>query len=240
MIKRLSEKYREALSVLYPRHCPVCDEIVDQTNEKICLSCMRQLKIMTPPWCVKCGKKINEGEELCKDCMEKTHIFIRGRALYEYGSAAETVYRFKYGGRREYADYFGEQMGDFLGEYILSRKPDALVPIPLHKKRMIVRGYNQAELLAKAIGRQLGIPVITDYLIRVKNTIPQKKLNPAERQNNLKKAFNITKNDVKLKSIILVDDIYTTGATMDEAASVLLHAGAEKVYYVTLTCGESV
>ena len=80
-------------------------------------------------------------------------------------------------------------------------------------------------------------PVYPKMLVRVKNTAPQKKLNPEERQNNLKRAFNMGQNDVKLKTIIVMDDIYTTGITIDEAARVLKDAGAEKVYFVTLACG---
>lgn len=228
------------LQAVYPRRCPVCDEIVQQRGEKICLKCMDRLKLLTPPWCMRCGKKTEEGEEYCKDCRERRHHFERGRALYEYDSAAESIYRFKYGGRREYADFFGEQIADYLGDFIRAVHPDGLVPIPLHKRRKAVRGYNQAGLLAEAVGRRMGIPVYHHLLVRVRNTAPQKKLNPTERQNNLKKAFNIPENDVKLKTILVFDDIYTTGATIDEAARALKAAGAEQIYFVTLACGAGV
>ena len=86
----------------------------------------------------------------------------------------------------------------------------------------------------------MNIPVYTNLLLRVKNTTPLKQLNPAERQNNLKKAFNIAENDVKLSTIILIDDIYTTGSTMDEAADVLLRHGVQRVYFITLACGAGI
>ena len=231
---------RSILQAVYPRRCPVCDDIVRQRGEKICLECMRKLKLLTPPWCMSCGKKTEEGEEYCRDCRERKHFFERGRALYEYDSVAESIYRFKYGGRREYAEFFGEQIVDYLGDFIRALHPDGFVPIPLHKRRKAGRGYNQAALLAEAVGQRLGIPVYQHLLVRVSNTEPQKKLNPAERQNNLKKAFNIPKNDVKLKTILVFDDIYTTGATIDEAARVLKAAGAERIYFVTLACGAGV
>ena len=194
----LEKIYKGALQLLFPLRCPVCDGIVSPSGERICLECLGRLKLLTPPWCMKCGKKLKEEEEYCADCRRKEHGFRRGRALYEYESAALSIYRFKYGGRREYAAFYGEQAAEYLGDFVRSIKPDALVPIPLHRKRMAARGYNQAELLARAIGERLGVPVCTGFLIREKNTRPLKYENPQERQNNLKKAFNISKNDVIL------------------------------------------
>ncbi len=243
MLIILGKKYmRKAADVciqlLFPLRCPVCDDIVTPFGEKICLGCMKKLKVISPPRCLKCGKKLEEEEqEYCHDCSIRKHVFLRGRALYEYGSIAPAIYRFKYGNRREYADFFGEEIARYLGDEIQRMHPDALIPIPLHPARRRKRGYNQAELLAKAISRYTGIPVYDKILIRVKNTVPLKKLNPQERQNNLKKAFHIRGNDVKLKTIILIDDIYTTGSTMDAAAAALLAAGAEKIYFITLSCG---
>lgn len=228
------------LQAVYPRHCPVCDGIVRQRGEKICLECMDRLKLLTPPWCMRCGIKTEEGEEYCRDCRERKHLYERGRALYEYDSAAESIYRFKYAGRREYADFFGEQIADYLGDFIRDIRPDGFVPIPLHRRRKAGRGYNQAGLLAEAVGRRMGIPVYHRLLVRVKDTVPQKKLNREERQNNLKKAFNMPENDVKLKTILVFDDIYTTGATIDEAARALKAAGAERIYFITLACGAGV
>lgn len=206
----------------------------------ICLECMDKLKLLTPPWCMRCGKRAEEGEEYCRDCRERGHLFERGRALYEYDSAAESIYRFKYAGRREYADFFGEQITYYLGDFIRTAQPEALVPIPLHRRRKARRGYNQAQLIAEAVGRRTGIPVYDGLLVRVRDTVPQKELNSKERQNNLKKAFNMPRNDVKLKRILVFDDIYTTGATIDEAARALKAAGAEQIYFITLACGAGV
>lgn len=239
-MEKIRKVYEGFLQTVYPGRCPVCDEIVGSAEEKICVGCMGKLKLLTPPWCMRCGRRTEEGEEYCRDCREHRHFFDRGRALYEYAGAAESVYRFKYAGRREYADFFGEQIAEYLGEFVRQIKPDGIVPIPLHRRRQARRGYNQAVLLAKTAGERLGIPVYPKMLIRVKNTVPQKTLNPQERQNNLKKAFNIAGNDVKLNRVLLFDDIYTTGSTIDEAAKVLREAGAEKVYFITLACGAGI
>lgn len=227
------------LQAVYPRHCPVCDDIV-RRGGMICLECMDKLKLLTPPWCMRCGRKAEEGEEYCRDCRERGHLFDRGRALYEYGSAAESIYRFKYAGRREYADFFGGQIADYLGDFIRAARPEAFIPIPLHWRRRAGRGYNQAQLLAEAVGRRTGIPVYDGLLARTRDTAPQKDLNPKERQNNLKKAFIMQRNDVKLKRILVFDDIYTTGATIDEAARALKAGGAEQICFITLSCGAGV
>lgn len=226
--------------LLFPLRCPVCDGIVVPSEQGICTECEKKLRQITPPYCMKCGKKLQEEGELCEDCSRIRHIFARGRALYEYESVAATVYRLKYGERQEYAKFLGEEMAYYLGSFIREVHPDALIPVPLHRKRYHKRGYNQAALLARSLGAALGIPVAEDFLCRTKDTIPLKLLNPKERQNNLKKAFIISQNDVKLKTVIMVDDIYTTGSTMDEAARTLQTGGVEKIYFVTLACGAGI
>ena len=237
-MKKLLQMFgNQFLQLLFPRRCPVCDGIVQPAGEMVCVGCLPKLKLLTPPWCMRCGKKLRDEGEYCKECSDGKHDFSRGRCLYEYDSAAASLYRFKYSGRREYAAFYGEQTVEYLGEFIRGVQPDAIIPIPLHRKRRAKRGYNQAELLAREIGKRMGIPVRTKLLLRVKNTTPLKQLNPKERQNNLKKAFLITGNDVKLKTILLVDDIYTTGSTMDEAARTLRRAGVENICYVALACG---
>lgn len=237
MVKALKKIWRQLLSVFYPTRCPVCDGIVGEADESICLGCLIKLKYLEPPWCMHCGKKVPVGEELCPQCRERHQSFTRGRVLYEYDSVALSIYRFKYGNRREYGRFFGEQLAEYLGGYLREIAPDALVPIPLHRARKAARGYNQAEVLAKVLGESLGIEVATGLLRRVKNTVPQKKLNYQERQNNLKKAFIISSNDVKLERVVLIDDIYTTGTTINEAASVLREAGVKEVYFIALACG---
>lgn len=228
------------LQSLYPLRCPGCDEIVTPYGQKVCSVCLTRMKLLTPPWCMRCGKKLLAEKEICEDCARSEHVFVRGRALYEYDSIFDSVYRFKYGNRQEYADFFGEQMAVYLGDFLQTIKPDGIVPIPLHKKREKQRGYNQAFLLAKALSKYTGIPVYKDLVIRVKNTAPLKCQKPKERQNNLKKAFNVKENDVKLERVLLVDDIYTTGSTMDEVCRTLGQIGVKEVYFITLAGGAGI
>ncbi|MBP5282967.1 MAG: ComF family protein, partial [Lachnospiraceae bacterium] len=230
------KKLREALKqLLFPRRCPVCDGIVVPAGEKICIGCLPKLRPIGAPWCVICGKGLRRDGELCAEGEKgRTHAFRRARALYDYPSVAPSIYRFKYGGRREYGEFFGEEMATYLGDFIRETKAEGIIPIPLHKKRMRKRGYNQAGVLAKVLGKKLGLPTYENILFRVKNTAPLKEQNYKERQNNLKKAFLVRKNDVKLNTIILIDDIYTTGTTVDEATMALIEGGIKNVYVVTL------
>lgn len=205
----------------------------------ICHICKGKIKYVQEPRCIKCGKglEVKGKDKKCRDCQSRTHKYNRGRALYEYKDVAAAIYRFKYQNRREYAAFFGEEMAKMLHTEIREWNVEALIPVPLHKKRRNKRGFNQSELLARELGKRLSIPVCSKLVIRCRNTTPQKCLNAIERQNNLKKAFKIIGNDVKLKKVIIVDDIYTTGETIDQISEALIDAGVKEVYFLTLAIG---
>ncbi len=224
--------------LLFPRRCPVCDGIVVPWGDLCCRKCLQKLKYLGTDYCMKCGKGLNKREqEYCSDCQKYSHVFERGRSLYRYESVAGSIFRFKYQGRQEYADFYGEELYKHLGGEILRMKAEAIVPVPLHKSRSIERGYNQAELLGKALAKRCRIPFYKDLVVRTKKTVPQKQLSYSERQNNLKKAFKLHRNDVKLNTVIIIDDIYTTGSTVDALAKVLTEAGVKHIYVVTLAAG---
>ena len=224
--------------LLFPRRCPVCDGIVRFRRELICPSCLEKIKFISGPTCMKCGKALQEEAEYCYDCRRKRHAYIQGAAVFEYGSIAASLYRFKYAGRREYAEFFGKCMADRLEKRMKQWKIEALIPVPIHSSRKRKRAYNQAQQLAEVIGGIMGIPVYNNLIVRRKKTIPQKELDEAQRQNNLKKAFKILENDVKLNTIVIIDDIYTTGSTIDAMTMVLHTAGIKHVYYVALAIGK--
>ena len=224
------------LSLLFPPRCPVCDEAVSLKNGLICPGCKKELKPIVGPVCCKCGRPLTSAEkEFCPDCIRISHYFDVGRALYVYEDVAAGVYRFKYAKRQEYAVFFGGEMAEKYAGFIKSTKADALIPVPLSKQRLYMRGYNQSELLAKEISKQTGVPVLNRFVVRERDTVAQKELNPTERQNNLKKAFKIAQNDVKLSTIIIIDDIYTTGSTVDAVARLLKKAGVKKIYVLALS-----
>ena len=227
------------IELVFPRRCPICDRIVIPKGQLICPGCQGKIRYIREPRCIKCGKSLRkEEQEYCFDCGNKPHEYEKGLALYEYHSVQDSIYRFKYQGRREYADFYGMDMAHRLGKQINSWKAQAFIPVPIHFTRENVRGFNQSELLANALSRHLLLPVRKDIIKRCKKTVPQKELDDRGRQNNLKKAFKIVQDDVKLKSIILVDDIYTTGSTIDAIARELKAAGVEKIYYIALSIGK--
>lgn len=220
--------------MVYPDRCAVCDDVIKIDERGVCTNCLGKLRVITGDICIHCGREITGKKDLCADCRNVVHKFDGGRVLYDYESARESIYMFKYGGRAEYAEFFGEEVVDFLGNFIRLVKPDFLVPVPLHKSRMRKRGYNQASLVANEISKRMNIPVKEHLVERVKKTRPLKSMKRNERQNCLKNAFIIKQIDVKSKCVIIIDDIYTTGATMDEIAGLLKNSGVQKVYFVAL------
>ena len=237
MIKNI---YRSILNLLFPERCPVCHEIIVPAGNDTCEDCRNKLTLVEEPYCMKCGKPLkNDAQEFCLDCNSREQSFLEGRAVFVYDDIMKkSIYQFKYGGRQEYAAFYAKEMGKRLGRKAASWKADALIPIPLHRSRQKKRGYNQAALIAEELGKQMQLPVIKDLLVREKKTTAQKNLSAAERENNLKRAFKIERNDVKLNSVILVDDIYTTGSTIDAAAQCLKEAGVEKIYFLVLSIGK--
>ena len=226
------------LTWLYPRRCPVCDEPVKPYHALVCSDCADVPSPVKPPFCMKCGKHLAEEEkEYCSDCASHAHLYDCGRALFSYKSVSDSIARFKYRGRQEYAAYYAARMAEGLSDFIRACRADALIPVPLHKSKLRARGYNQAEVLAEELSVLTGIPMLPDLIERVEKTAPMKDLSAAERQNNLKRAFKIRRNDVKLSTIIIIDDIYTTGSTIDAVSRELKKAGVQRIYFLTLAIG---
>ena len=208
-------------------------------EEPVCAACSGKPEYIREPVCKKCGKPLeDERQEYCFDCVRHKRDFVQGKALWVYrGVVQESIYRFKYHGRQEYARYYGRELVRVYGEWMKRCRIEAIVPIPLSKRRMRQRGFNQAELIARELHRQTGIPVYGKLLVRVRDTRVQKELNDEERKINLKKAFKTTANKVQLNHILLIDDIYTTGSTMQEAAGELRRSGAGEIYCLSISIG---
>ena len=225
------------LDLFFPKRCAVCDGILPWGQKEICEECKKKIYYSAGSVCFKCGKPVKEEEEYCYDCKRKEHYFNQGAALFPYEYIRLSLYRFKYSGRMEYAGFYGRQMAYYFEEKRKQWNPQALVPVPLHRKKLRKRGYNQAELIARELSKYWGIPVITNLVVRCKNTRPMKEIVGTDRQNNLKKAFKLGTNDVKLNTIIIIDDIYTTGSTIDAIAKVCRKAGIANIYFLTVSIG---
>ncbi|MGI6010632.1 MAG: double zinc ribbon domain-containing protein [Ruminococcus sp.] len=233
-------KVREwLLACVFPGRCPACDGILDPGLEGICPSCREKLKIVEGVHCSRCGKFIeNDEKEFCENCKNSPHFFEEGYGVFPYaGWVQESVVRFKFHGRAEYGKFYGKMMGVCSADRVGRWRPQVILPVPMYRGKKKRRGYNQAEILAREAGKYLDIPVRTDLLFRVRNTKPQKEMTPQKRRENLKGAFRALPECGNYERILLVDDIYTTGSTMDAIAEILKQQGTGKIYFLTACTG---
>ena len=227
------------LDLLYPVHCPLCRKVRPYGTEMVCPECRSTVEWVEEPVCMRCGKGIErEAEEDCEDCMRMPKSYMRGFPAFWYtGGVKTSLYDFKYKNQRGYAAFYSESICRRYGEQLQRLGISGIVPVPVHPHKKRVRGYNQAEVLARELGRELRVPVYPDYIKRVVDTSPQKELNDKARMKNLKNAFKIGENTIKLDRVLVVDDIYTSGATIEACAKVLLASGVQQVYYTSVAIG---
>ena len=211
--------------------------------------CIKKLYPVGESCCMKCGRPLDRGtEEYCQGCRGRAggaggtmplrvanEQPAQGKALFLYqGAIKETMYRFKYSNKREYADFFAEYALQRYGEWIKKKGIEVIVPVPMYHRKKQLRGYNQAESFAKALAQLTGLPVETGLVERVKDTAPQKELSDAQRKKNLENAFQPKKSIVQYKRILVVDDIYTTGSTAYAVAKALNKDKACEVYLLNI------
>ena len=229
---------------LYPRRCPCCRGVI-AADMLICDDCTDSFRKIAPPWCLKCGRHVEADEEYCKECLSKEHSYSSGMAVFEYDSRMKrSMSDFKFNGWKENSDYYVSEAVRIHKADICRFAPSILVPVPIHSSKRALRGYNQAELIASGIGSRLQIPVVSDLLVRTKKTKAMKVLDKEGREANLKTAFicdlnRYSKNEIEknFPKVMLVDDIYTTGATMEGCTRALLTAGVGKVAIFSIAAG---
>lgn len=231
MVKRI-------LDILYPRRCPVCHDIIAGGKTNVHARCLDELTFVMEPRCKKCGKQIDMNVEYCFDCGRKRHYFTEGYSILIYEQKMqESMTYFKFHGRKEYGEFYGELLLRLAGETVKRWKPEIIIPVPIHRQRKNIRGYNQTEIISQILSAGLSIPIQTNLIKRVKKTTAQKELNIDERKRNMANAFVVNPDTVRHRNVLIVDDIYTTGSTIDEIAKVLLERGVEKVFFVTVCTG---
>ena len=180
-----------------------------------------------------------EEQEYCRDCQKKKYAFEAGKSIWVHKApVSQGIYRFKYKNRRCYGEIFAAEMAAELGDAVKQWKIEEIIPVPLHRSRQRIRGYNQAQILAEELGKRLDLPVNKDAEKRIQKTRPQKVLGSRDRIRNLKGAFGVTKSWIPKKCVLVIDDIYTTGNTIHRVAKVLKNAGAQKVYFLTISIGQ--
>ena len=230
------------LELLYPEKntCFFCDIYDEAIKEKyICSDCEKTIKKISPPVCRKCSKAIdfNSITGLCRDCSFQDNCFEMSRSPFVYeGIIKKGIYLFKYHNKAYFYKFFGRCLVEYM-KSINYTVFDFVVPVPLHRSKMRKRGYNQSELLARYISKKLFVPY-AGVLKRTKKTPKQSEMTKEERRKNMKDAFAVKNskqaNIINNKIVLLVDDVYTTGSTVNECSKALLESGASKVFVITI------
>jgi len=212
----------------------------------LCSPCISDFLAIESPLCPGCGIMFagRSGEDhLCGDCIKRLNKFTRARSTGVYdGTLLALIHRFKYHGRSELARPLGELLFHTYVRHWEASDIDLIIPVPLHPRKLRRRGFNQSYLLVAKWPRYLSgenggqrVEIKAHLLRRIRWTAPQTGLGRRERQNNIKGAFNLTDGaHVGNRSVLLVDDVYTTGTTVTECARVLLTGGADRVDVLTL------
>ena len=240
-VKHLIE---ELLTTLFPRPCPLCRSVVLDQREAFCPACLEGFETIREPICSCCGYPLIQTESapdgaLCAPCLLRAPdrpapLIVRSIAVYSR-NVREAVLRVKFGGQAPVARSLSHYMTDHYHRFYPADAFQSILPVPLHPNRLREREFNQCVLLARPLAVRLGIPLDLDGVERIRHTLPQSASTEADRRKNLRGAFRVRRPErVKGRSILLLDDVYTTGATLEELARTLLSAGARRVSGLTL------
>ena len=229
MLHRLDHPGQAVADFLFPQFCIGCG----REAGALCPACLDKLPRLSPPFCPRCGLPQENGQP-CRDCSGLDLAIDSIRSVLTFQKLTrEAVHQFKYRNMRVLADPLAALMHSYLVENPITA--DMLVPVPLHPRRLRERGYNQSLLLARRLGRLSGIPVCPDALKRLIDTPPQARTaGAAERHRNMRGAFMSVNGKSKGKRVLLIDDVSTSGATMDACAAALKQGGAESVRGLTV------
>lgn len=226
------------IDLLFPPHCVACHNL----GAWLCANCLNEVETISPPVCQRCGlpsdapQTFDVTSSVCVRCQTRPLGLDRLRAYaFHAGPLRQAIHQFKYDDLRALAGPLGQLM--CIGWSSLTPpglKIDAIVPVPLHPSRQRQRGYNQAALLAAEVGAQLQIPVREEQLIRTRATAPQVDLSAEARRDNVRGAFRSTGSELSGKHVMLIDDVCTTGSTLESACATLREAGVRSVWAYTL------
>lgn len=232
------------LSFLFPPICPLCAKELLDKGQHICKICSKKQIFIKEPTCYSCGKSMkNQEKEYCSDCRQHPKNFERGMGLCIYQKpVTDSLAAIKYKNERKFAQYYLDEIRKRKYRELLRLKADAVIPVPIHKKKRRKRGFNQAEIFAKGIAEMLDQPMYTKIVERIHDTKPQKQLSPGERKNNLKKAFRGNLKEYQKagmpKRVLVIDDIYTTGSTAEAVTTALKQLGVQEVYVFCIAIGK--
>jgi len=229
---------RSLIIFLFPAQCRVCEGNLDPSDGYyICKSCWEQAEYIKKPFCEKCGYPLLQNIALpekilsCSKCPDSPY-FRKARPIANYESAVgEAIKLLKYSGKEIMAKPLSELMFSSMQRLLPGEDYDLIVPVPLHKKKKRKRGYNQMDLIGRRLSQLTGIPIETDSLVKIKDNEPQVGLSDNKRLENVKGVYDVKEPSlISGKRVLLIDDVMTTGATINECAKILMRQG--KVKYV--------
>lgn len=232
IIQTSQQILQQALDLLFPPRCAVCQ----YSGAVLCSTCIAAIQPLSPPYCSHCNTPL-DGCGICKNCRYAPLRLSGLRVVSRYeGTLRKSIHALKYGGNRRVAEPLGSLLAQVYKVHGL--QADMIVPVPLHSERKRQRGYNQAFLLARACSRHTKVPVNSHLLVRTRLTASQVHLSVRERHSNVAGAFHCapiaTRKDLQGCNILLIDDVCTTGATLEACAAPLFAAGAQAVWGLVL------
>ncbi len=229
MLPQLTKLRGIALNLLFPQWCVGCGK----EGDFICYSCRRSLPRIMPPLCPMCGRPQASGI-LCPGCVGWQAEIDGIRSPFRFdGVMRQAIYQLKYRNLRALVVPLAKLLHDYLGTNPVPG--EAVVPVPLHQKRLRERGYNQSSLLARELGKLINLPVVDSCLIRLRHAPPQARTSTVDkRRSNVAGAFTCRDQRLQDKQVLLVDDVSTSGATLDACAGALKAAGATSVWGLVL------
>lgn len=238
----MAKKFLEALcDLIYPPVCILCKRLIsaEEKDISLCLSCQNTIEKNLPPFCQKCSRHLEESlnGDLCHQCTRTPYHFDRVWATTVYNKTlTRLIHRFKYQNKTVLRKIFSKLIFSFIKDYHIDLSTfDFIVPIPLHPTRLRERGFNQAQLLAESLANELPATLLINQLLRTHYTRNQALLGKKERWTNIQGAFTIKGSlEFKGKNVLLIDDLFTTGTTISEAARILKENGANNVSALTL------
>lgn len=237
-MERLKAPFRLLLDMIYPPRCAACGEEVASAHT-LCYACFSSVRMLAGPECACCGEPFEYAlakDALCGECLQELPSYDQARSVMVYDEASSRmITSFKYSDRTHLSVLLSRLLSARAKE--LSSAADLIMPVPLHWRRFLSRRYNQSYLLARELARSAEKPLMHRLLRRTKYTLQQTGLSRAERRKNVQSAFRVAKKkypQVKDKTVLLVDDVLTTGATVEACAKALKKAGAQKVMVVTV------
>ena len=223
----------KVIDLFFPQstRCVFCGS--EDCKYNICDECFASLPFIKSPTCIRCGGRVLPEEIICQDCAQVKHLVDVNYSILDYDDFVKSkIISFKQNKKRKIGVAFAHIVKEYYDALHLDI--DVIVPVPIHTNRLKERGFNQSEILASKLGEKVN----THILERIKDTPHQTGLSRKNRRENLDRSFSVVdKSKVKGKNILLVDDIYTTGSTLDECASTLYKCGAKSVQSLCLARG---